>query len=70
MEVEAFSTCGKGLWKNLWRLWKSMSFQQLFRIITTLHPEKIHTDDSVYVENCSVYIKLCRRGNLEDICKR
>ena len=21
--------CGKGLWKNLWRLWKSVSFQQL-----------------------------------------
>jgi hypothetical protein len=26
------STCGKGLWKNLWRLWKSYRFQQLLGV--------------------------------------
>jgi len=23
--------CGKPLWKNMWRMWKSVSFQQVFR---------------------------------------
>ena len=25
--------CGKPLWKKLWRMWKSVSFQQLFRFL-------------------------------------
>ena len=28
----AHSPCGKALWKKLWRMWKSMSFQQLFSL--------------------------------------
>ena len=35
--------CGKVLWKNMWRMWKSVSFQQLFR-----SPEK----GGSAVENC------------------
>ena len=25
------SACGKPLWKRLWRMWKTMSYQQIFR---------------------------------------
>ena len=38
--MENFSACGKGLWINLWRLWKSASFQQLFRRIPILCTKK------------------------------
>ena len=30
--------CGKLLWKNLWRMWKSMSFQQVFLILFQAPP--------------------------------
>jgi len=31
--------CGKPLWKNLWRMWKSASFQQVFRTFGTTPPD-------------------------------
>ena len=33
--ISTFSTpCGKLLWKNLWRLWKTGSYQQVFPLIS------------------------------------
>jgi len=30
----AGDSCGKLLWKNMWRMWKSMSFQQVFGLLS------------------------------------
>ena len=37
--------CGKPLWKSLWRMWKTSSFQQLFRFCRTCPPV---VENSVY----------------------
>lgn len=37
--------CGKPLWKNLWRVWKTLSFQQVFRLFPLLPPP---VEKSVY----------------------
>ena len=36
--------CGKALWTTLWIMWKTMSFQQVFRFFENPHP---------HVENCA-----------------
>lgn len=63
MNNKRFRSCGKGLWKNLWRLWKSVGFQQLFRVFPTLHlPQKpcIGRCINDYIKKI---IKLCRHSN-------
>jgi hypothetical protein len=41
----AFPDCGKPLWKNLWRMWKTISFQQVFRCLGP-YPQAV--EKSVY----------------------
>ena len=33
--IHFFPPCGNSLWTNLWIMWKSVRFQQLFLIFTT-----------------------------------
>ena len=36
LHIHFFPTCGNLLWIKLWRMWKSVSFQQLFLLFTEL----------------------------------
>ena len=59
-----FRSCGKDLWKNLWILWKSVGFQQLFRVFTISRPQEKDCICQCIYESAGKNIKLCRRGNL------
>jgi hypothetical protein len=43
--IHNLPSCGKLLWKNLWTMWKTIGFQQVFRSFTQPRP---HVEKSVY----------------------
>ena len=55
--------CGKGLWKSLWRMWKTCGFQQVFPLLT--HFWRVHK--GVHIGAVPVITQaLCYRGKERD----
>ena len=60
------SPCGKGLWINLWRMWKSDRYQQVFALFAWGQPVGVGVNEGVNIlSNRGFACGLCPREKKE-----